>query len=49
MASKHLEYEECHDVETMHSLGICSIPVLSVDGELLSFADALKFVNEKVI
>ena len=44
---KGLQYEECHDVEKMEALGLKSIPVLSVDGKLLKFSDALKYVDER--
>lgn len=43
--SKNIQYETVKDLNVMQELGIMSAPVLSVDGELLMFADAIKYVN----
>lgn len=42
-----IEYQENNDVDEMIGLGISQVPVLSVDGELLSFAEANKWVNDR--
>lgn len=39
-----LEYTEKNDIEEMLALGITQIPVLSVDGEMMSYEDAKKWV-----
>lgn len=47
MEQKGLAYEECQDVPTMEKLGISSLPMLDVDGSLMTFEEAVKFVNER--
>lgn len=49
LTEKNIEYTENNDIETMTSLGIDQVPVLSVDGELLQFADANKWINEREV
>lgn len=49
LTEKNIEYTENNDIETMASLGIDQVPVLSVDGELLQFADANKWINEREV
>lgn len=49
---KGIAYEECLDEAKMQEMGIESVPAmavdgLSVDGELLDFAAAIKYVNER--
>ena len=41
----NIAYELCDDVEEMRKLGINKIPVLSVDGEILEFKNAVRFAN----
>ena len=43
---KKVEYEEETDVEKMKSIGIDRVPMLSVDGKLLSYLEAVKLVND---
>lgn len=43
---KNIDYVENDDIETMISLGIEQVPVLSVDNKLFQFAEAVKWVNE---
>lgn len=38
-------YQENNSVDEMLALGITQVPVLSVDGELYDFAQAVKVVN----
>ena len=47
LAQKGIQYEECMDEEKMQSMGILSVPVMSVDGQLLEFSEAVKYVNER--
>lgn len=44
---KGIEYQENTDIEYMSSLGIMSVPVLEVDGELLDFTTANNWINNK--
>lgn len=43
---KKVEYEEETDVEKMKSMGIDRVPMLSVDGKLLSYLEAVKLIND---
>lgn len=45
LKAKNIEYIENNNVEDMESLGIDQIPVLSVDGNLMSFAEANNWIN----
>lgn len=40
-----IEYTENNNIEEMLALGITQVPVLSVDGELLSYNDAKTWVQ----
>lgn len=44
---KGIEYQENTDIDYMESLGIMSVPVLEVDGELLDFVRANNWINNK--
>ena len=43
--SKGIEYTENSSVEEMTKLGIAQVPVLSVDGDLMDFKEAVSWVN----
>lgn len=47
LKQKNIEYEENNNVGEMISKGIDSAPYLEVDGELLDFGNAVKWVNER--
>ena len=47
LKQKNIHYEECNDADEMLSKGIQSVPALEIDGELLDFGDAVKWVNER--
>ena len=47
LAQKGIEYQENTDIDYMSSLGIMSVPVLEVDGELLDFTTANNWINNK--
>lgn len=47
LESKGIEFLKNDSVDDMLALGINTVPVLSVDGKLLSFSDAVKWVNER--
>jgi len=44
--AKNIDYKTVKDVTVMKELGIMSLPVLGVENDLLSFTDAVKFINE---
>lgn len=43
---KNIEYTEVCDVDKIISMGIDTVPVLSVDGVMKNFSEANKWVNE---
>lgn len=45
LKAKNIEYVENNNVEDMESLGIDQVPILSVDGNLMSFAEANNWIN----
>ncbi len=47
MKQKNIEYEVNTNIEEMLALGVKSAPILSVEGGLLQFADAVKWINEQ--
>lgn len=40
-----IEFEVCEDIDKMQSLGITSAPVLGVDDKLLTFKEAVDWIN----
>lgn len=42
---KKIPFEICDNMDEMQKLKIQSAPVLSINGELLTFANALRWVN----
>lgn len=45
LLQKHRDYIRCEDVEEMEKKGISSVPCLNVEGEILDFGAAVKWVN----
>ena len=45
--SKSIQYTENNSVEEMLALGIVQVPVLSVDGALMQFPDAVAWINHQ--
>lgn len=43
--AKKVSYSICEDVEKMKALGIQFAPMLAIEGKLLSFSDAVQYVN----
>ena len=43
--NKNVKFNEINDEELMLSMGFLSMPQLEVNGEIMKFADALKWVN----
>lgn len=44
---KGISYEMCTDVDKMLGIGITSVPVLDVDGEMMDFQEAVKWINKQ--
>ena len=44
-----IDFEINKDVDEMEKLGIMSAPVLSIDGKLLQFKEAVDWVNEQEV
>lgn len=44
---KNISFTKCTDVDEMLALGITSVPVLSVDGDMMDFSKAVQWVNEQ--
>jgi len=42
-----VKYSICTDVDAMQGLGITSVPVLSVDGKLMGYNDAVEWVMNR--
>ena len=47
LKAKNIEYTECTDVEIMLNKGMISAPWLEVDGTLMDFTAANKWINER--
>lgn len=47
LKQKNIQYTECNDMEEMENREITSVPCLSVDGNILEFGSAVKWVNEQ--
>lgn len=47
LAAKQIGYTEVNDVDKMLALGIETVPVLSVNGELMMFKEAADWVNKQ--
>ena len=45
--SKEIKYEENSNTDLMVKMGIDILPVLEIDGKLLDFIEAVKWVNEQ--
>ena len=47
LKDKNISYIEKNSVDEMISLGITQVPVLSVDGQMYEFSQAVKWINER--
>ena len=47
LEDKGIAYEEFTDEDEMQRMGILSVPIMSVDGRLMDFPEAIKYVNER--
>ena len=46
---KGIQYEICSDTERMIGLGLTEVPALCIKGNIMSFAEAVKWINEQEI
>ena len=45
MDTAEVDYVECEDVDIMSTKGLKTAPALEVDGQILEFGEAVKWVN----
>ena len=45
LKTKMVAFEECRDIEIMQEKGFKSAPMLEVDGTVMSFGEAVKWIN----
>ena len=45
LKAKNISYKEENSVPVMQEIGITAVPMLSIDGELHNFEQAVKWVN----
>lgn len=47
LIEKNIDFQIEEDIEKLIDLGYMSAPILSVDGEVMEFSEAVKWVNNK--
>ena len=47
MTKKGVEYMEVNDIQQMLDMGLKSVPWLEVDGQMMNFDQANKWINEQ--
>jgi glutaredoxin len=47
LKQKNIQYTEINDMDVMVSKGFLTVPVLQVDGNIMDFTAANKWVNER--
>lgn len=47
LSDKSLKYNEVTDVNTMAEKGFMQVPMLEVDGKIMNYTEAIKWVNEQ--
>lgn len=47
LAQKDIEYTEVNDIQQMLDMGLQSVPWLEVDGHMMNFEQANKWINEQ--
>ena len=47
LQSKEIEYREENNVEQMLAIGLTEVPALQIDGKILPFADAVRWINRQ--
>jgi hypothetical protein len=43
--AKGYDYEVCGDVQTKLAMGISAVPMLEINGTLMSFKEAVQWIN----
>lgn len=47
LSQKDIEYTEVNDIQQMLDMGLQSVPWLEVDGHMMNFDQANKWINEQ--
>ena len=47
LEQKGIQFDEFTDEAEMQRMGFLALPVMSVDGKLMDFSEAIKYVNER--
>lgn len=47
LKQSNIEFETINDINIMSEKGIMSAPMLEVDGELMNYAKAMKWIGER--
>lgn len=47
LSQKGIEYVEVNDIQQMLDMGLQSVPWLEVDGQMMNFEQANKWINEQ--
>lgn len=47
LSQKGIEYTEVNDIQQMLGMGLQSVPWLEVDGQMMNFDQANKWINEQ--
>ena len=47
MDAKHIEYTKEMDMEVLSQKGLSAVPYLEVDGQMMDFIQANKWINEQ--
>ena len=47
LSQKDIEYTEVNDIQQMLDMGLQSVPWLEVDGQMMNFEQADKWINEQ--
>lgn len=45
LEKKNIQFSGCEDQDKMKEMGFMSLPVMDVDGTIMKFEDAVKYVN----
>ena len=46
LTQKGVQFELCTDIDTMEKKGFMMAPMLEIDGEIMDFGAAVKWINE---
>lgn len=47
LKEKNISFEEVNDIFIMEAKGFMSVPKLEVDGVVMDYADAFRYINEQ--